>query len=275
MTETSIITITRNNRSYLTNFFKALFENTDPKRFELILFDNASTESDRKYAEDLCHQYRYERDAQIRFVKNEKMKSFAANCNVGSSMAEGGFLMFLNDDTEVQPKWLDHLIDSITHDLYYEGERIGIVSPKMYFPNGNIQHCGIAFHKADMMPGHIWWNKKKRNDPAVMKPKFFQAVTGGAMFIRRRTFVELGGFDEVYAVCAYEDIDLCLRAKEANLAVKYEPRAEILHHESVTQKKFDPAFRQEYFVKNTKTFLDRWRDKIDADYSRMTNGAEQ
>jgi len=255
---------------------KALHKNTDTKEFELILIDNASTTKEAKTIESLVREYNYfYEDNEIKLIKNKKMKSFAENCNMGAKISEANYLMFLNDDTEVQPGWLTALVDSMNKDHEFHNiPRIAVIGPKMYFPNKMIQHCGIAFHK-DKMPGHIWWNKRKIDDPLVNKTRKFVAVTGGAMFVRRRIFYEMHGFDEVYKVCAYEDIDFCLRLKEKNYLVKYEPKSEILHHESITQKKFDPDFRQDYFVKNTATFLSRWRKKIKPDYFKMTYGEEE
>lgn len=278
MSNTSIVTITRNNSQYLDKYFEALYKNTKIKDFELVLIDNASSFAEAKHIDSLVREYEYYHEGgdKIKLIHNKEMKSFAANCNEGASQATGGFYMFLNDDTEVQPNWLDPLIVTASNDDgHYQSDRIAAVGPKMFFPNQMVQHCGIAFHKKDRMPGHIWWNKLARTHPRVNHPRRVSAITGGAMFIKSRIFQKLGGFDEVYKVCAYEDIDLCLRLKENNYILKYEPRSEILHHESVTQQKFDQKFRQDYFIQNTNTFLSRWYDKIEPDYAKMTYGEEE
>lgn len=277
MTVVSIITITRNNRKMIDSYMRALYENTPAREFELILIDNASDPIEAKHIQDLAREYKYFNEmAIIKVIRNEKMESFAKNCNAGAKIADSDLLFFLNDDTEVQPNWLGPLRETIaSSDGHYEGERIAAIGPKMYFPTGIIQHCGIAFHKKDHMPGHIWWGKKSKDDPLVNHRRRVAAITGGAFMIKRRIFEELGGFDEIYEVCAYEDIDLCLRLVEKQYVIKYEPRSEIIHHESTTQKKFSPEFRQEYFIKNTKTFLEKWFDKIIPDYDKMTYGEEE
>lgn len=277
MTVVSIITITRNNREMIDNYMKALFKNTIARDFELILIDNASTEEESKHLEQLVKEYSYFNEmAIIKLLKNKKMKSFAANCNMGAKISQSDLLFFLNDDTEVQPNWLGPLRETIaSSDGHYEGFRIAAVGPKMYFPNGNIQHCGIAFHEKDRMPGHMWWNKKHKDDPIVNKKRRVTAITGGALMIKKRIFEEVGGFDEIYEVCAYEDIDLCLRLNEKKMVIKYEPLSEILHHESVTQKKFSDNFRKDYFIKNTTIFLNKWYDKILPDFNKMTYGDEK
>lgn len=275
MVETSIITITKDNTYYLEKYLDAVLARSTEKHYEVILIDNASSELEAKKTESLVRHFQFSNTRiPITLIRNETMESFAHNCNKGAELSDANFLFFLNDDTVPEQGFIRPLIDTLLKEL-----RTFAVGPKMYFPNGFIQHCGIAFHKeghvnGSKMPGHIWWNKKHYKDPVVEKTRRFNAITGGAMFVNKRYFTELGGFDEVYKVAAYEDIDLCLRARENNFIIKYEPRSQILHYESVTQQKFEQGFRNEYFKKNTKTFMDRWFEKIKPDYFAKTYGEE-
>ena len=267
----SVIIVTRNNFDYFEKCMNALFEHTDFTDVELLIVNNNSSDRESK---QLIEWYEAQEfltpDIPIQLIHNVTTESFATNNNEAIRLTNSNYLMFLNDDTEVQENWLPPLLDCIESD-----ERIVAVGPKMFYPNGMIQHCGIAFHKKDKMPGHIWLGKKPRDYPPAQIRRRFKAITGGAMFISARVFKSLGGFDEAYKVCAYEDIDLCLKFEDEANRIYYEPKSEIMHHESVTQNKFDAKFRQGYFVANTKIFLDRWFEKIKPDYFDKTNGEEE
>lgn len=267
----SIIIITRNNFGYFEKCVQSLFLHTDFKDVELIIVNNNSSDLESK---KLIEWYEAQEfltpNILIQLIHNVGMESFAKNNNEAVKLSHGNYLMFLNDDTEVQVNWLPPLLNCIESD-----ERIVMVGPKMFYPNGMLQHCGIAFHKKDKMPGHIWLGKKPRDYPPAQIRRRFKAITGGAMFISSRIFKLAGGFNEDYDVCAYEDIDFCLRIGDEANRIYYEPKSEIMHHESVTQDKFDAKFRNDYFVKNTKLFLDRWFDTIKPDYFEMTYGEEE
>lgn len=258
VTNVTIVTISRNNWDYLEPMLNSVLENTD--NFNLVLINNQSTEEEKNKMVDYIETATSINENPLRLFHNAKMKSFAENCNFGANHAMSEFVMFLNDDTEVMANWLDELIKTINKD-----SRTIAVGSKMFFPGGLIQHAGIAFHK-NKMPGHIWWNKKYIDDPDINEEREFQAVTAGAMLVRKKEFIELGGFDEAYKVAAYEDIDFCLNAGEQGYKIMYCPKSEILHHESVTQKKFRSDFRAKYYNDSTSLFLERWYGKIKSDY---------
>jgi GT2 family glycosyltransferase len=254
----SIITIHRNNLRYLTKYLCAVQENTHHKNYEIILIDN---KSDDLCLEEIAKLTDPETlpglNIQVKF--NREMKSFAENCNIGSEISAGDILCFLNDDTEVQPNWLTEMLKTLNR------SKVGIVGARMYFPTLFIQHAGIAFHQ-NKMPGHIWWNRLHKDDPRLLEEKEFKAITGGCMVIRKKLFESLGRFDENYKYAGYEDIDLCLRANKAGYKIKYCPKAEVIHHEKITQNKFDNNTRDWYFQHNTDYFMKKWGDKIEPDY---------
>jgi GT2 family glycosyltransferase len=259
----SIITIHRNNLPYLEKYAKALKENTTYSNFEVILIDNASVPS---IAKDIFAIVDSMGSTHVTVYLNKEMQSFAANCNFGASKASGELLCFLNDDTEPQKGWLTEMVKTLQR--YDECE---IVGAKMWFPNQMIQHAGIAFHQ-NKMPGHVWWNQIHKDDERLEKEQEFNAVTGGCMLISSSFFKKMGCFDTKFERAGYEDIDLCLRVGAIGKKIYYSPKAGLIHHEKVTQNKFDPKTRQEYHVKNTQLFLDRWADKIVPDYSKYEPG---
>jgi O-antigen biosynthesis protein len=154
---------------------------------------------------------------------------FASMNNRGTQAASGEILVFLNDDVNpLNATWLNHLITQA------QRPEVGVVGAKLVYPSGLIQHAGIAVGIMDGT-GHpsrgttgtgFWsWSNHARN---------VCAVTGACMAIRREVFDQLSGFDSSFPV-NYNDVDLCLRARQAGYEVIYEPAAKLEHYESHTR----------------------------------------
>jgi GT2 family glycosyltransferase len=150
---------------------------------------------------------------------------YASMNNLGARHATGEVLVFLNDDVEpLAPEWLDALL---AHACRRE---VGAVGAKLLYPSGAIQHAGVVIGIMDGA-GHLhrntfgaqYWNWL----PAARN---VSAVTGACLAMRKSVFEELGGFDESFPV-NYNDVDLCLRARQAGYEVIVEPAAVLRHHE--------------------------------------------
>ena len=154
---------------------------------------------------------------------------FAAMNNRGALAASGEVLVYLNDDVEpLSAEWLNELVSQV------QRPEVGVVGAKLLYPSGAVQHAGIALGMMDGA-GHpqrgtlgdgFWpWSGMTRN---------VTAVTGACMAVRRRVFEELNGFDLGFPV-NYNDVDLCLRARQAGYDVICEASAVLRHQESQTR----------------------------------------
>jgi GT2 family glycosyltransferase len=150
---------------------------------------------------------------------------FAAMNNLGARHATGEVLVFINDDVQpLAPEWLEALL---AHACRRE---VGVVGAKLLYRSGAIQHAGITIGILEAA-GHLhrntfgaefWnWLPFTRN---------VSAVTGACLAIRKSVFEQLAGFDELFPV-NYNDVDLCLRAREAGYEVIIEPAAVLRHYE--------------------------------------------
>lgn len=148
---------------------------------------------------------------------------FAQGCNVGARTASGDLLVFLNNDTEPQPRWLTSLMFP-----FFERE-VAAVGAKLVYPDGRVQHAGVEIFRdaRGILTGqHV--------DPVFHDARRdVQAVTGACMAVRRDVFDEVDGFD-VGFWNGYEDVDLCLAIGEAGYTIRYEPSAVVMHHESAS-----------------------------------------
>jgi len=151
--------------------------------------------------------------------------------NLASQQAKGEYLLFLNNDVEViSSEWLSALLE------FAQQNKVGIVGAKLYYPNGRIQHAGVILGIRGIAGN--WHRNFEHESPGYFNSLFvirnYSAVTAACMMMRRSVFETVGGFDEKLAV-AFNDVDLCLRVREAGLRIVWTPYAELYHHESATR----------------------------------------
>jgi len=177
--------------------------------------------------------------------------NFSAMNNLGAQRAKGEILVFLNDDVEpLVSEWLESLVVQV------QRQSIAIAGAKLLYPSGLLQHAGIAVGIGDGC-GHP--GRHTRGSlcfPWLNLARDVSAVTGACLAVRKDVFDELGGFDPEFPV-NYNDVDLCLRAREAGYRVIYEPAAVLRHDECQTR-----AGGTTY--EDRKAFFARWRSTLDA-----------
>ncbi|HMP85566.1 MAG TPA: glycosyltransferase family 2 protein [Candidatus Paceibacterota bacterium] len=240
----SIIIPVYNQLKYTQKCLESIFLHGSKYEFEVIVVDNASTDGTAEYLEKFEHK--------IVIIKNDKNLGFAKACNQGAKIAKGEYLLFLNNDTVVTENWLNILVTEMDMD-----HEVGIIGPKLLYPDNTIQHAGIIFYE-DKMPYHIY--KGAQCDKIYTnKKREFQCLTGACLMVRREVFERVGGFEEGY-INGLEDIDLCLKIKNRNLSMLYCPESVIYHFESKT------AGRSNYAKENVELFFSKWKDKIFVDY---------
>ena len=151
--------------------------------------------------------------------------------NQGASRARGEHLLFLNDDAEVTtPDWLERMLE------FSQQAEIGAVGAKLFFPNGRLQHAGVAVLGG--RPVHPFY--AHRGDHAgyfssLLAPRNCSAVTGACLMTRADVFRSMGGFDEGFPL-NYNDVDYCLRLIAGGRRVVCTPHARLCHHELGTRR---------------------------------------
>lgn len=206
----------------------ALGPATEDVSFELIVVDNHSTDSTPQLLSSL--------GGDVRIITNDENLGFAKACNQGAAIATGEYLVFLNNDTIPLTGWLSALVDEVqTH------PDVTVVGSKLLYQDGTTQHAGVAIDRNNLTPYHIY-NGFAADHPAVNKRRELNAVTAACLLIRRSVFAELGGFDEGF-LNGFEDVDLCLRVREKQGRIVYQPRSVLYHLESQTpgRKEHDQA----------------------------------
>jgi GT2 family glycosyltransferase len=218
--------------------------------FEVIVVDDASTDA----TSELLTGY----GDRLRMVTHAANSGFAVACNTGAAAGSGEYVVFLNNDTLPEPGWLDALV------AYADAhEFAAAVGSKLLFPNGTVQHAGVAICQ-DGFPRHIYAGFPA-DHPAVSRSKRFQVVTGACMLVRRSSFDDIGGFDAAFRN-GYEDVDLCLRLSERGFETHYCHESVLVHLESVSRQIPTSGQLPRHEIEhNTKLYADRWLDRVQPD----------
>ena len=188
--------------------------------------------------------------------------NFAEAINFGRQQATGEYLLLLNDDaTADYPDPVTGLLEIA------QRPGVGAVGAKLSYPDGRLQHAGIVLLPSGPTHVHI---SKPANFPgyfgSTLTPRNYLAVTAAAMLTPVQAFDAVGGFDRHFAR-DFNDVDYCLRLREAGFRTAWTPYAHLTHHEgaSIVRKAADPAELAE--------FQRRWASKIQVDpfYSPALN----
>jgi GT2 family glycosyltransferase len=150
-------------------------------------------------------------------------------CNFSAEKASGEYLCFLNNDTEaLEPNWLSSMVDHASH------KSTGLVGAVLTFPNGKLQHMGIALGYTGVA-GHPGRGQSANN---YVPSNCYQvsAVTFACAVISANKFKSLGGLNPEFPV-AFNDVDISIRAAKANLTNVICTHAHLLHGESQTRNR--------------------------------------
>jgi len=214
-------------------------EATLPQRAqtEIILVDDASSDGTRAFLEPLAGQPGYQ------VVKNDRNLGYAASNNRGVALAQSDTLVLLNNDLQLASGWLEPMLE-LLESLPAAGA-VGNVQRNI--ANGLVDHAGIFFG-LDGMPTHA---HKNRRQPPPGNWIERNAVTAACMAIGRQDFLAAGGFDEGYRN-GFEDVDLCMKLKQAGKRHYVALRSIVGHHVSAS-----PG-RHRRNEQNSERFRARW-----------------
>jgi ADP-heptose:LPS heptosyltransferase/GT2 family glycosyltransferase len=171
--------------------------------------------------------------------------------NCAAEVADGEFLLFLNDDMEViQEDWLDAMME--------HGQRpeVGITGPQLLYPDGKVQHAGMFL--ANNGIGRHAFRFASRDDPCYFGLALTQrnviAVTGACLLVRREVFDKVGRFEEAHQI-VNNDLDFCLRVHRAGLLTVFTPYATLIHYELASRANMKDVFDLTHFNAAWKTFF--------------------
>ena len=222
------------------------------KNLEIIVIENNSREEEtfRTYGE-LSRRYPC-----VRVITYEGAFNYSAVNDLGVRESKGEYLLFLNNDTEVIE---EGSVRKLAAACMQEGA--GAAGARMYFGDDTVQHAGVIIGYGGFA-GHCF-SGAMRGAEGYMKRIVAQmelsAVTAACMMVKKSVYEEAGGFDPSYAV-ALNDIDLCLKIREAGYRIFYEPGAVLYHYESRSRGYEVSQEQKERFASEIARFRERWKE---------------
>ncbi|WP_155889362.1 glycosyltransferase [Cucumibacter marinus] len=253
----SIIIPTRNRRDLLECCVDSILARTDYPDFEIVIVDNGSNETDTlAYLDQLAAQNG------IRVIQYDGDFNFSAINNFAVGQVTSELICLLNNDTEViSPAWLSEMVAlAIQPDA-------GVVGAKLLYPDETIQHAGVVMGLGGHA-GHIHLGHPASSPGAAGRLELaheVSVVTAACCVVRRSIYENLGGLDEMDFKVAYNDVDFCLRVREAGFHNSWTPEAVLYHHESRTRGYDTAPENRERFEREQNELRRRWRAWIERD----------
>ena len=237
---------------------ESIYARTTYPDFEIILIENNSKapETFRTYK-----RMQKEHPDNLKVVTWEgKGFNYSALNNFGEKFATGEYLLLLNNDTEViTAAWLEEMV------MYAQQKRVGCVGAKLLYPDDTIQHAGVGFGIGGVA-GHLHKYYPASSDGYMGRLNYVQDVyadTAACLLIRKEIYDEVGGLDESYAV-AFNDVDFCVRVRQAGYTNVFTPFAQLYHYESKSRGMEDNPEKQKRFQGEVLRFQARWGDLLAA-----------
>ena len=230
----TVVIPTRDRIDLLAPCVDSLYATNAGGVFDVIVVDNGSREPATR--EWLA---RVERDrADFRVLAADIEFNWSRLNNLAIAEAGGDVVVLLNNDTVSKTcGWLDRIAE------YAMRDDVGVVGPLLLYPDGTIQHAGVVVGYGGCSD-HLF----NGTSPAVnrlmfvspMVPRNVSLVTGACLAVSRKVIDSIGLFDEAYRVVG-SDGEFCLRAHRMGLRNVYLPEIVLLHHESQSRSRSDPA----------------------------------
>lgn len=226
----SVIVPTRNRADLLATCIAGL-ETADYPDLEVIIVDNDSDDpATLAFLGTLPERARPGLTYQV--LRHPGPFNYSAINNRAASEASGELICLLNNDIAMlRPDWLAIMATQALR------EEIGAVGAQLLYPDGRIQHAGVVIGVGNAA-GHAHRFLRPEQEGYFHRhalPQFVSAVTAACLVVRRERFLAVGGLDEVNFPVAFNDVDLCLRLNARGWQSFYEPRAVLVHHESVSR----------------------------------------
>ncbi len=226
---------------------ETIAQNTGGVAYEVIVVDD-SGDDENGFLWDLV--------SGVRVVRNEENAGYLRSVNRGAAEASGRFLVLLDNDTEVEPGWLEALLRRAD-----SAPDVGAVAPALLYRDRSLQEAGsIVFRDGTR---HRYGRGQDPDAPAFSFAREVDAASAACLLVRRDVFDDLGGLDERFDPMDGADLDLCFGVRAAGRRVMFEPRARVVHHEAASTATVDPEVRDRARESGRAALAEKWRDALE------------
>lgn len=241
----SVIIPTASQADMLSRCLRSLASNVSQAMpYEVIVVLNAATDEVR----DLVLHH----TNGVRVIDSPANLGVAGGYNRGRSVALGQYVVLIHDDTEIQPQWLEMLVE--TADLRPEA---GAVSSMVLYPDGKLQGVGAILWKEGMTSQAWGTGEAIPEDFTTTRPVDYAGTS--SILVRADTWDIMGGLDEQLYPAYFVDVDLCMTVRKHGQIVLCDPRARVFHHRGSSSSL---SFRSFMAMRNHAYFLEKWREDL-------------
>ena len=247
----SVIIPNKDEKETLHTCLEMLEKNTSYQNFEIIIVENNSTTDEIfRYYKELSGNPR------IHLLRWGKEFNYSAINNFAAAHAKGEYLLFLNNDVKsINGDWLEEMLGVC------QRPEVGGVGAKLIYPDNTIQHAGCVIGMGGIA-GHMFVDMPADRTGYLHKASLLQdmsAVTAACLMMKKEVFEQTGGFTEELAV-AFNDVDLCLKARKKGYLIVYDPYAKLYHMESKTRGAEDSKEKVRRFQTEIEYMRCHWID---------------
>lgn len=227
-------------------------------RADILVVDNDSVDPDTiAYLANLSKRG-------VRTLRVEGPFNFARLNNQACAVLDSDVLCLLNNDIEAgSDDWLEEMLTRLAE------PDVGAVGALLTWPGGVVQHGGVVLGM-NFAATHAFTDRFA-DDPGFLDQLLVthgcSAVTAACLATRRNDYLAVGGMDEARFAIAFNDVDYCLRLRQAGKRIVFTPHAKLVHAESASRGADDRADRRGRFERELNLLRARWGEWLNEDPS--------
>ena len=213
----SINVVTYNSEKYISKCLNSIARVVQEIQHEIFVIDNNSVDRTKQLIKEFQNS--------ITLIENGENFGFARAANMGLKRSSGEFILLLNPDVIIKSDSLQPMIDYMGNH-----QRVGICGCKLLNEDGSLQYSKGSFPTLFSTVYRMVLPRRMRKYHLSGYERVGECnwVTGAFMMIRHKMLEEIGFLDETFFLC-YEDVDLCLRAKQKGYKTFYLPEVSAYH----------------------------------------------
>ncbi len=238
---------------YLKTCLSSVFQKTSYPNFEVILVDN---NSEKQETADVLEKYAFVDN--VRIVKYKEPFNYSKINNWAISQTDAEVVLLLNNDIKVITKdWLTTLYS------YLQQESVGAVGAQLLYDDMTSQHSGLVMGIGGVA-GHAFKGLDSRVYHYYLDglPRNVSGCTAACLLVKREVWSQVDGLNEENLKVAFNDVDFCLKIREAGHDILYIPEVQLFHFESKSRGYEDTPEKVARFKTEQKYMLDTWGDTM-------------
>lgn len=246
----TLIIPTRNGYHLIRQCIESILEKTTYENYDILIVDNGSDDP-----EALAYFSSFKSSSKVRVIREESPFNYSFLNNIAVSQASGDYIGLLNNDIEVITRdWLEEMLGFAVQ----PGR--GAIGARLWYPDETLQHGGIVLglggvagheHKRLARGGLGYFGR-------AALAHGVSGVTAACLVIKKSIYTEIGGLNETDLQVAFNDVDFCLKVREAGYQNVWTPFAELYHHESATRGVEDTPEKKARFAKEVAYMVRTW-----------------